>query len=67
MRPVVGDVGVVDRIRHLILPVVALGLVQVSGWMRYVRSQVLETLAQVYMRTARRRPEGTTRKRHRVA
>ena len=53
MRSVVGDAGVVDRVRHLILPVVSLSLVQISGWMRYVRSQMLEVLAQDYVRTAR--------------
>lgn len=53
MRSVVGDAGFGDRLRHLILPVATLSLVQVSGWMRYVRSQVLETLAQDYVRTAR--------------
>jgi peptide/nickel transport system permease protein len=53
MRSVVGVAGFEDRVRHLILPVVTLSLVQVSGWMRYVRSQVIETLAQDYVRTAR--------------
>jgi peptide/nickel transport system permease protein len=53
MRSVVGDTGVEDRLRHLILPVLTLSMVQFSGWIRYVRSQVVETLAQDYVRTAR--------------
>jgi peptide/nickel transport system permease protein len=53
MRSVVGDEGLEDRVRHLILPVVTLSTVQVAGWLRYVRSQMLEVLGKDFVRTAR--------------
>jgi peptide/nickel transport system permease protein len=53
MRSVTGDDGVGDRLRHLILPVATLSVVQVAGWLRYIRSQMIEVLAQDYVRTAR--------------
>jgi len=46
-----GDI--VDRIRHLILPVSVLALINVAQWSRYVRSSMLEILKQDYIRTAR--------------
>jgi peptide/nickel transport system permease protein len=46
-----GDLA--DRIRHLILPVTALSLVQVGSWAVFFRSSMLETLSQEYIRTAR--------------
>ncbi|WP_449282904.1 ABC transporter permease [Leucobacter sp.] len=45
--------GVIDRIRHLILPVAVLSLVSVASLTRYVRSSMLDVLAQDYIRTAR--------------
>jgi peptide/nickel transport system permease protein len=42
-----------DRARYLILPVLVLALVQVASWSRFMRSSMLETLRQDYMRTAR--------------
>jgi peptide/nickel transport system permease protein len=53
MRSVVGDAGIGDRLRHLILPVATLSVVQVAGWLRFVRAQMLEVLGQDYVRTAR--------------
>lgn len=43
----------VDRIRHLIMPVTVLSLVQVAGQSRFIRSSMLETLKQDFVRTAR--------------
>lgn len=43
----------VDRIRHLILPMTVLGLVQVAYWVRYVRTSLLEVLGMDYIRTAK--------------
>jgi peptide/nickel transport system permease protein len=40
-------------IRHLVLPVIALALVQAAVFTRYVRSAVLEVLREDFMRTAR--------------
>lgn len=43
----------VGWVRHLVLPVVALGLVQAAVLVRYVRSAFLEVLGEDYYRTAR--------------
>jgi peptide/nickel transport system permease protein len=53
MRDLRGESGVWDRIQHLILPVLALSLVQIAAWTRYIRSSMLEVIRQDYIRTAR--------------
>jgi len=45
--------SLVDRIRHLVLPVTMLALVMAAGYMRYMRSAMLEVIHQDYIRTAR--------------
>ncbi len=45
--------GFLDRVEHLILPVVALSLGDLAVWTRYIRSQMLEVIRQDYVRTAR--------------
>ncbi len=42
----------VDRVRHLILPVFALSVLQMAAWTRFMRSSVLEVLNLDYIRTA---------------
>ena len=42
----------VDRARHLVLPVLTLTIAGVGGYIRYVRAAVLEQLRQDYVRTA---------------
>jgi peptide/nickel transport system permease protein len=44
--------GFMNRLEHLILPSIALSLVSIAGWSRYVRSQMLETIRQDFVRTA---------------
>lgn len=44
---------VVDRIRHLILPVVALSSLQLAQWTRFMRSSMLEVIQLDYVVTAR--------------
>lgn len=44
---------VTDRLRHLILPVATISLVQLGSHVRYLRASMLETIHQDYMRTAR--------------
>src|SRR2546422_4111795 len=44
---------IVDRLRHLILPVATIALVQLGTHVRYLRASMLETINQDYMRTAR--------------
>ena len=45
--------GFLDRIQHLILPVLALAMVQIGSWSAIFRSSMLETLGKDYIRTAR--------------
>lgn len=47
-----GNSGVLDRIEHLILPALAMALVQIAGWTRFIRSSMLESIRQDYVRTA---------------
>ena len=42
----------VDGMKHLIMPLAVLTLVRTAGWMRYLRSSMLEVLRQDYIRTA---------------
>jgi len=48
-----GFAAVVDRARHLIMPVGVLALVSTASLTRYVRAAMLDVLGQDYMRTAR--------------
>jgi peptide/nickel transport system permease protein len=43
----------VDRVRHLVLPGVAMGLASAAGEARFMRSSMLDALHQDYVRTAR--------------
>jgi peptide/nickel transport system permease protein len=43
----------VDISRHLVLPVIALGLASAAGIARYMRGEMLEVIQQDYIRTAR--------------
>jgi peptide/nickel transport system permease protein len=45
--------GAVDRLEHLILPVITLASFQIGVWTAYIRSSMLEALGQDYIRTAR--------------
>jgi peptide/nickel transport system permease protein len=47
-----GGGGFFDRLEHLIMPAVALALVQLASWTRYVRSSMLEVIRQDFVRTA---------------
>lgn len=49
----VGSGGLIDRARHLILPVATLTLVGFGTFARYMRSSLLEAMTQDYVRTAR--------------
>jgi len=48
-----GFAAVVDRARHLIMPIGVLALVSTASLTRYVRAAMLDVLGQDYMRTAR--------------
>ena len=45
--------SLIDRIKHLIMPVLVLGFVNMASWSRYMRSSMLETISQDFIRTAR--------------
>jgi peptide/nickel transport system permease protein len=44
---------ILDRLRHLVLPVATIALVQLGSHVRYLRASMLETIGQDYIRTAR--------------
>ncbi len=49
----VGGGGLVDRLRHLILPVAALAVASFGHYMRYMRAAMIGALRQDWIRTAR--------------
>jgi len=51
-NPLLGG-GVVDRLQHLAMPATVLAFFYLSTWSRFVRSSMIETLSQDYVRTAR--------------
>lgn len=48
-----------DQLQHLVLPVCVLAVAFVAGWSRYMRSSMIETVHQDYMRTARAKGVGS--------
>lgn len=44
--------GLADRLEHLVMPAVALAVVQLAGWIRYLRSGMVEVMRLDYVRTA---------------
>ncbi len=47
-----GGGGFFDRLEHLLLPALALGLKDLASFMRYIRGAMLENVRQDYVRTA---------------
>jgi peptide/nickel transport system permease protein len=47
-----GGGDLLDRIQHLVLPVLALSMAQIGSWSLLIRSSMLETLRQDFIRTA---------------
>jgi peptide/nickel transport system permease protein len=43
----------VDRVQHIILPMLVLAVSFIAGWSRYMRASMIEVTKQDYMRTAR--------------
>ncbi|MCU0513871.1 MAG: ABC transporter permease [Anaerolineae bacterium] len=48
-----GDRSLDELIRHMILPVLSLSLIQIAGYSRYIRATMLEVINSDYIRTAR--------------
>ena len=57
----IGDGGLADRIRHLVLPVATLTFASMGAHLRYVRAAMIETLRQDFIRTARAKGASETR------
>ncbi len=57
---------VLDRARHLVMPVIVLGVASAAGFARFARGSVSDALHEDYVRTARSKglPEGTVVWRH---
>ena len=53
MRSSGGDGGLLDRVRHLILPVATLSAATVATYTRHLRAALIEALSEDYIRTAR--------------
>lgn len=53
MATIGADFSVIDRLRYLIMPTLVLGLINMAGWSRYMRSSMLDAINQDYVRTAR--------------
>jgi peptide/nickel transport system permease protein len=56
-----GGGDLLDRLRHLLLPMLVLAFVLVAKWSRYTRSAMIDILSQDYMRTARAKGLGPAR------
>jgi peptide/nickel transport system permease protein len=52
-RVTVGDAGVIDQARHLVLPALVLATRYIAGWSRYMRASLLDVINADYIRTAR--------------
>ncbi len=48
-----GGGGLADHLLHLILPATVIAFVHIAVWSRYLRSSMMDSLSQPYMRTAR--------------
>jgi peptide/nickel transport system permease protein len=57
----VGATGFLDRVQHLVLPVLVLTIASVGSFTRFLRASMIETLRQDYIRTARAKGVGTLR------
>jgi peptide/nickel transport system permease protein len=49
----VGGGGLLDRVQHLTLPVLTLGIANIASWSRYQRASMLDVIHSDYLRTAR--------------
>jgi len=53
-----GDGSFLDQVHHMIAPVMVLAMVETAVWARFMRSSMIETLEQDYIRTARAKGVG---------
>ena len=57
----IGEDGVLDRLRYMILPIATLSAASVAGYTRHVRAAMIEVLREDYIRTARAKGVDETR------
>jgi len=57
----IGDGGIADRARHLVLPVTTLTVASIGTYLRFARAATIEALRQDYARTARAKGASETR------
>ena len=53
MASIGADFSLADRLWHLTAPAAVLATLEIAGWSRYLRSMLLESLRQDYIKTAR--------------
>jgi peptide/nickel transport system permease protein len=53
MSTIGSDFDILDRLHHVIAPACVLATLRIAGWSRYIRSSMIEVMAQDYVRTAR--------------
>jgi len=53
MKELIGGGDLIDRVRHLVMPVIVLGTAYMASITRYMRAQVLEVKHEEYIKTAR--------------
>ena len=53
MATIGADFSLADRLWHLLAPAAVLATLEIAGWSRYLRSMLLESMRQDYIRTAR--------------
>ncbi len=53
MYEVRGDKTLVEVVRHMILPVMSIALINIAGYSRFIRAAMLEVINSDYVRTAR--------------
>ena len=57
----IGDGGVLDRLRHMALPVAALSAATLGHYLRHVRAAMIDTMRHDFIRTARAKGAGWPR------
>jgi len=56
----IGDGSFIDRLEHMMMPVVVLSLATIASWSRFIRSGMVDVLNQDYVRTAYAKGRGET-------
>ena len=60
-KPGTEEFHLIDRVRHLVLPILVLSVQEIAVYSRYMRSSMLEVMHSDYLRTARAKGLGEAR------